>query len=605
VFKRIFGLILLVGLTAVGLLHPLIQTPTSQDVQTDPVTITRYVGNNTVAADGTMTSSEVITAQFPFGRHGIFRFFDVTDTANPDIRHIPTITAVTLDGAPVQYTSATSKSQQTYSIKIGDPSTYVSSGQHTYTISYSVPGVISPVTAGQGKTFESTDGADAAGAQSAFYWQTIAKAWQLPIAKAIVTVNLPAPAQQIQCSAGTGTAAAVEVGACGIQGAGTNRVTLTANNIPPFSGMTTRISMQPPPPARDTLPWAAKWDPILGRSLPLVIFVGLLSIVGLVVGFGWARSSREQTPGLPVMYAPPKGLGPVQTVYIAREAMGENSLSATLFYLADKGLAKLESRTDESWLITGIGTPEQWAQMDPTSQAVGQSLGITSPGFWFLADKTKSSGEVLLKTKDLVPSTTKRWASDADLIKGSAREGLGRVLWIVALVLAGVGFFGIFGATMWGLPFASFVIGGLGLMATGVGTRRTETGRRLWSEAGGFERLLSTSSAEDRFDFAANKDLFISFIPFAVAFGVADKWAEKYRIYTHSDPPIPMWYPMAYGSTISPWSGAGGGFGNFDQAISASIGTYEASQASSGSGGFGGGGGGFGGGGGGGGGGSW
>ncbi len=52
----------------------------------------------------------------------------------------------------------------------------------------------------------------------------------------------------------------------------------------------------------------------------------------------------------------------------------------------------------------------------------------------------------------------------------------------------------------------------------------------VWSRAGGFQRLLSTPSAEDRFDFSARTDLFIAYVPYAVAFGVADRWAEKYRV---------------------------------------------------------------------------
>ena len=106
----------------------------------------------------------------------------------------------------------------------------------------------------------------------------------------------------------------------------------------------------------------------------------------------------------------------------------------------------------------------------------------------------------------------------------------------------------------------------------------------VWSQAGGFERLLSTPSAEDRFDFAARKDLFIAYVPYAVAFGVADKWAEKYRVSTQSEPPIPGWYPYYLGSQYANFY-SGSQFDSFDSAVSESISAYTASQSSSSSGG--------------------
>ena len=120
-----------------------------------------------------------------------------------------------------------------------------------------------------------------------------------------------------------------------------------------------------------------------------------------------------------------------------------------------------------------------------------------------------------------------------------------------ACALAAIGFLGwLGGPTLHGLPFAAFALGGVGLQQSGVGARRTALGRGIWSRAGGFERLLSTPSSEDRFDFAARKDLFIAFIPYAVAFGVADRWADKYRVATGQEPPIPGWYPYSTGAAL-------------------------------------------------------
>jgi len=191
---------------------------------------------------------------------------------------------------------------------------------------------------------------------------------------------------------------------------------------------------------------------------------------------------------------------------------------------------------------------------------------------------------------------------------------LGRVLVIGAVVLAAVLLvLDIVPASIWALPVAAFAIGGAGLWASGVGTRRTRLGREVWSRASGFERLLSTRSNTERLDFSARKEIFTDFIPYAIAFDCADAWADKYRYATGQEPPEPVWFGGGFyhgGFYGGSFGGGGSAFDSFESSLSSSLSAYTASQAPSGGsgGGFGGGGfgGGFGGGGGGGGGGgSW
>jgi uncharacterized membrane protein len=156
--------------------------------------------------------------------------------------------------------------------------------------------------------------------------------------------------------------------------------------------------------------------------------------------------------------------------------------------------------------------------------------------------------------------------------------------------------------TLVGLVPAAFVLGGVALTSGTVGQRHTPQGQMAWARAGGFRRLLSTPSSQDRFDFSARTDAFIHYIPYAVAFGVADRWAEKYRTEMGTEPPIPVWYPVYWGHGVGRFY-TGGEFDSLSRSVTASIGAYAAAQAAS-RGGSGGGGGSFGGGGGGGGG-SW
>ena len=144
------GRILLILLTAIGLLWPLAGSlvSTTSGAADDPVVITELRSAFTVAADGHMAVTEQITADFPGDRHGIFRYWDVSDPSDPSARHIPTIREITVDGAPAQYETYWEDGNRFLVAKIGDPDVYLDPGEHTYTIVYAIDGVIS--AAGRG-----------------------------------------------------------------------------------------------------------------------------------------------------------------------------------------------------------------------------------------------------------------------------------------------------------------------------------------------------------------------------------------------------------------------------------------------------------------------
>ena len=311
-----------------------------------------------------------------------------------------------------------------------------------------------------------------------------------------------------------------------------------------------------------------------------------LTAVGLLVGYLWERRSREQAPGFPVMYEPSDQLGPVQTAYVLDEKLPDKALVSTLLYQAEQGLTELRDQGDRRWDILGLGTPEQWAATDPVTRGVGESLGVTTPGGSFAADGSAVSGLKLQTTQGEIKGLATSWATEAKVIAPNRFELIAKGLVVIAMLLAGLVFvFNPLGMTIMGLPFTAFVTGGAAMLLAGVDTRRTAAGRDIWSRAGGFERLLSTSSSKDRLDFSARKDLYTSFIPFAVAFGCAGAWAAKYRMQTHQEPPSPLWFASPVGAGSSIGFGGSGDFSSFESSLSSSIGAYQATQSSSSSGG--------------------
>jgi len=90
-------------LAAVGLLWPVVPAllPDTAEPQPDPVTITDYRADLRVDEDGVLRAEEQITARFPSGRHGIFRFWDVADAHDANARLFPDDIDVLMDLAPV------------------------------------------------------------------------------------------------------------------------------------------------------------------------------------------------------------------------------------------------------------------------------------------------------------------------------------------------------------------------------------------------------------------------------------------------------------------------------------------------------------------------
>ncbi len=602
-FRSIVGVALaalfLMGLAVVW---PLLQYVSTGESSTgpDPVTVSDYSADLTVAADGTLTARERLTTLFPSGRHGIFRFWDLADPSDAQVRLVPRDIEVTLDGAAVPVELLWENGTRYRVAKIGDAARLVTPGRHVYEIRYRIDGALSPTSVG-GSGHQSASWATGDDQASTFFWDVVPGGWQMDIARARIAVHLPAAsAPGIRCATGYGA-----TGGCRVAGEGTDELTVTTGHLAPRTPVTVRADVRTPLPARTTVPWPPALDGVLGRRLWPVLALIALAIAALLLGTALAVRSRESRPGYPVTYAPPEGLGPVQTSYLLHERVPDEALTATLLHQAERGLTRLDDAGDGSWTITGLGDAAAWAGADPVTRGVGERLGLlgtqAAPGV-FRADRSASAGEDLTAAKAAIGTDAREWAVSQGLLVPASHETLGKVLVGLALVLGGVlAIWHPFHLSLVALPFLAFALGGAGLMSPGVGTRRTTAGREVWSRAGGFRRVLSTTSAEDRFDFSAHRDLYTAYIPYAVALECADAWARKYQAWTGQPAPVPGWYPL-YAGTAG-WTGGGSGFAGFESSLRSSISAYQATQTSSSSGG----GGGFsgGGGGGGGGGGSW
>ncbi|TXI62698.1 DUF2207 domain-containing protein, partial [Mycolicibacterium mageritense] len=566
------------ALIPVGLLWPVVATGgTEADVVDDPVVITEYQADFTVDAAGQLAAVETITADFPSGRHGLFRYWDVANQNNPRVRQQPEIVSIELDGAPAPYQLQWAGDKRFRVAKIGDPYETLDYGSHVFEIRYTIPGVLDPGRIGADKQFAASTGEP--DSVSAFYWNAIAPSWNNAIGRADISITLPAAVTGAECSVGFGVGEA-----CEDLTVADNTVRLTATDLPPRTPVSVRAGVDIATPAQVTVPWPYTWDRILGRSLATVMWVAGLTVLLGAIAYLWSRSTVEPAPGFPLQYAPPEGLGPVQAEYIRTETVPKNGLTATLFHLAEHKLIELKQVNEKQWNVRGLAAPGAWADVDPVGVAVGSALKVMQPGAVFEAKHTVKSGQKLNKAKTDMTAAVQKWAFDGGLLVKRRRELWLRPANAFAFVAAISAFLLVFGisATMWGLPFAVYFVLSAGSWRDGIGTRRTAAGRELWSRVGGFHRILATDSAETRFDFAGRKDLYTAYIPYAVAAGAAAVWAKKYQDTVGAVAPQPGWYGT---SSDGGWGltggSAGADFDSFESALSSSISAYTASQSSS------------------------
>lgn len=547
----------------------------------EETTITRYVADFRVDAEGSMVVTETLTVNFPFsGKHGIFRFWDVSDPNAPQLRREPESIAVTMDGEPETFEQLTEDNGRYHVAKIGSAYRTVTPGDHVYTITYTIDDVLIEGTGDH---------------ESRFYWNLIPGGWKQDILESDLRVSLPAPAEDVRCAVGAG-----ESGGCTAKGEGTTTLRVRTGPLDANTPVTVQTGLDLPVPEVQgaSLPWSARFDPVLGGSVLGLVVVLLLAAGALLWGSVLGARSREPKPGYPLMYAPPEGIGPAQGKYILTESVGKESFVASIMEAAEKGAVDL-GRSGKAWTLTDKAGASGWAQVDPVTSKVATLLG--GAGGSFTADpKSVTAGKILKSKLDQFDDATKAWAERSGLMVSSGLGSIGGMVIFASLAAtAAIIIWNPFGMTVLGLVTGAFAVGGIDLVRTGSGTRRTASGRDLWSRTGGFHRVLSTPSSEARFDFSGREELYTAYIPWAVALGCAKEWAAKYRTEMGAEPPTPHYFGGAYaGSTLG--SSVDDMVGSFSDTLDSAISSYEATQksSSSGGGGFSGGGGGGGGGGG-------
>jgi uncharacterized membrane protein YgcG len=288
------------------------------------------------------------------------------------------------------------------------------------------------------------------------------------------------------------------------------------------------------------------------------------------------------------------------------ETADPRDVTATIIDLAVRGYLRIEevappgARGGGDWNLRVLSGP--LAGLAPYERELLDSLFAGRTVVMLSAIKTTfSQAMARVQVKLYTEVTTLGWFRDSpDAVRSRwalAGVGIGALGGVVTFILAA--------ATSWALVGVSIIA--LGILVLALSRRapaRTAAGTAVLAQSLGFKRYLETAEA-NQLRFEEGEDLFSRYLPFAIVFGVAERWAGIFEQLARQGRTVaePTWYVGPYFGPGHFWLG-GAHFGQamnaFSETASATIAapTPGSSGGSGFSGGFSGGGGGGGGGGG-------
>lgn len=292
---------------------------------------------------------------------------------------------------------------------------------------------------------------------------------------------------------------------------------------------------------------------IIGAAIAVVVVARRNSrdeiFTGITPGqFGSVVSTpTEKIPGgeyrgtIPVQFQPPKEAGPgsdpvgpglVGAVVGGRVRPVE--VTATIIDLAVRGFleitpleAKDGGRGKQDWLLT-VNPEPPGTPRDFELRLLQELFG---PGPRVRMSDLQSGFGLAMRTAQvsLYEQMVRRgWYRKHPRSSGGPAKGWGIAL-IIGGFLAMLGMANAMEASLRVLPGMAAIIGGIILLVGGRGIRvpRTATGTAVRIQSLGFKEYLVTAEA-DQIKFEEAADIFSRYLPYAIVFGVADRWAKLF-----------------------------------------------------------------------------
>lgn len=493
-----------------------------------------------VRSSGVVRVVETITYRFAdsSASHGIDRLLVTREKYDDQQDAVYTVSNIdvstTTPGVADEYqrtdTPAQNGREVTTRLRIGDPQATVSSPTATYVIAYDLAGAM--------RTFP-----DAQPAYDEFYWDATGLDWTAPIHKVGISVTVPGGVQETTCTYGkvgskSQCGQTIEKGVAKFSQSGLaagEGVTI-GNKIKPGVLAVAAPDLQPAADARTPAEKAA----IVGAG----VAVGGAVVASPLLGVAYYRKrGRDQRyaglpPGtfpagsevvatvphdpsieIPVAFVPPK-IPVAEAGLLDEGVLDTKETAATLVDLAVRGGLTIISENKSDMRVSLLNPAVATVPHEMT--LLNGIFGGRPPG---TVVDLGSQGSLLQPHLDMDAAVRQQVSARGWFTKvpsGRSTRGLG--FGVVALV-----FFGVIQAGLWALLLAAALLPIIVTVAI-VSRKmkrgqRTAEGRAWTDQVEGFKSYIATAEA-DQLRFEEGEDIFSRYLPWAIVFGLADRWAK-------------------------------------------------------------------------------
>lgn len=510
--------------------------------------ITRMDISVQVAADGALTVTETFDVSFASPRHGPYLTFVTRQPTGTEGRYrelsYETRSVSSPTGAAAQYT-VDHPSDGLEALLIGDPATTVM-GAQTYVVVYRVTGVMNPHVASSGS--------------DELFWNVIGTGWTIPMSNITITVTSPTSTTATQCW----------------QGANFDKA-CTSNTATGATAVYTQTSLQP----GEGLAIVAGWPtgtyqaaepryvttPVAPPPFELTPLTGGLAgggaVVVLLVGLGLWWRTRDRlyvglTPGnLPVdgedapsrrvarvpyavRFTPPDDVTPGAVGTLVDKKADLRDVTATLVDLAVRGFVRIERDADQDLRLVRLDATRH--ELKPYERTLLKGLftskkGVAGPGVLsgprFGNAVTQARGELYEAVVEA------RWFVGSPETNRTTVVAIAVATTCIAIFAAAI--LATVGLGLLLIPL--LMVGALIVVASRWTAGRTAAGGAALSQTLGFKQYLETAEA-DQLRWEEGEDIFSRYLPYAIAFDCADRWAGVFAdLVARGEPvPVPSWY---------------------------------------------------------------
>ena len=452
-----------------------------------------YVGLR-VGSDASLEVTEKIAVFFDLPRHGIIREIPVSYRLPTGERYRLRLELLDVfqNERPAAY--ETYWEDGNFVVKIGDSHVLVR-GLVVYTLRYRVFRALI--------RYED---------EVELYWNAIGTEWTMPIRLARVEIFLPPeiPQEGVRF-----------VGYQGPYGSTfpfplsweEGRLWGEAQNLRPGEGITVAVRVPKDYIALPGLGQRVLWflEDNAYAAIPLFVLLGMT-----LIWWRWGKDPRVGT--VAPEFTPPPGIGPAEAGVLVDDRFDPRDFTAGILSLATKGWLKIRDEERDFRLVPLKGERE----LTPYEEALREALlagGKEGPTF----------GELKYRLYEKIPGLrAKLFLSLVD--KGFYRANPENVRSFWRALGTGIGVLGLILLFLFSnvyLGVAVMVSGGIVFLFAPYMPRKTSKGMEALRWVLGLSEYIRRAEV-DRLEFAAKEKHFEELLPYAVALGLSDLWAEKF-----------------------------------------------------------------------------